>query len=81
MKTPTLHSNKVLKFRKSLFLIIQLLSRYSFDHWISKQDIFDHTTLKTVGHQAVLMGGFNFFIYNLVLRIWNDYYFLLVAPI
>jgi hypothetical protein len=32
MKTPTLHSNKVLKFRKSLFLIIQLLSRYSFDH-------------------------------------------------
>jgi hypothetical protein len=22
----------------------------------------------TVGHQAVLMGGFNFFLYNLVLR-------------
>jgi hypothetical protein len=27
------------------------------------------------------MGGFNFFIYNLVLRIWNDHYFLLIAPI
>jgi hypothetical protein len=35
----------------------------------------------TIGHRAVLMGGFNFFIYNLVFRIWNDHYFLLIAPI
>jgi hypothetical protein len=35
----------------------------------------------TIGHRAVLMGGFNFFIYNLVLRTSNDHYFLVAAPI
>jgi hypothetical protein len=35
----------------------------------------------TIGHGVVLMSGFNFFIYNLVLRSSNDYYFLLVPLI
>jgi hypothetical protein len=58
-------------------LTIQLLLKSGFDHWLqnrlslaiklSKLFKFDHWT--------VLMGGFNFFIYNLVLKISNDYYF------
>jgi hypothetical protein len=33
---------------KSLFLTIQLLPRFGFDHQTSKPDIFDHLTVKTV---------------------------------
>jgi hypothetical protein len=68
---------------KSPFLTIQLLPQFSFGHRTSKPNIFDHPTLKTVHNwpSGGLAGGFNFFIYNLVLRTWNDYYFLLVAPI
>jgi hypothetical protein len=67
---------------KSPFLTIQLLPRFGFGHRTLKPDILTIQLLKlfTIDHQAVLMGGFNFFIYNLVLQTWNDHYFLLVAP-
>jgi hypothetical protein len=56
---------------KKLFLTIQLLCQFGFDHRTLKSDIFDHPNLKTVHNWP--SGGFErvvltFFIYNLVLR-------------
>jgi hypothetical protein len=72
-----------LKKGKSPFLAIQLLSQFGFDIKLQNRIFLTIQLLKpfTIGHRAVLMGGFNFFIYNLVLKTWNDHYFLLVAPI
>jgi hypothetical protein len=51
------------------------LPQFGFGNQTSKPNIFDHPNLKTVlmaiqtiGHREVLMGSFNFFIYNSVLR-------------
>jgi hypothetical protein len=43
--------------------------KFTFDHPTPKPGIFDHQLLKPfkINHQVVSMGGFNFFIYNLVL--------------
>jgi hypothetical protein len=60
-------------FCLSLVLAIELQNRTSLTIKLLKPF--------TIDHRAVLIGSFNFFIYNLVLRTWNDHYFLLVAPI
>jgi hypothetical protein len=60
-------------FCLSLVLAIELQNRISLTIQLLKPF--------TIDHQTVLMGGFNFFIYNLVLRTWNDHYFLPVALI
>jgi hypothetical protein len=77
---------KILKDKikeKIYFLTIELLSQFGFSHRTSKPDIFDQTTLKSVHNWPSddFDGDFNFFIYNLVLRTWNDHYFLFVTPI
>jgi hypothetical protein len=55
---------------ENFHLTIQLLPQSGFGHRTLKLDIFDHPTLKTVhiDHRSVLMGGFNFFYLNLILR-------------
>jgi hypothetical protein len=52
-----------IKKGKSAFLTIQLYVKFGFGHRTSKPDIFDHPTVKPFkfSHQAVLMGGFQFF--------------------
>jgi hypothetical protein len=56
---------------KSLFLTIQLLPQFFVTVELQNRICLTTQLLKpfTIGHWAVLMGGFNFFIYNLVLRI------------
>jgi hypothetical protein len=78
-------SEKMLEYYlgKRPFLTIQLLLKFGFDYRTPKR-LFLFIKLSKpfkFGHWAVLMGGFKFFIYNLVLRTSNDYYFLLVHPI
>jgi hypothetical protein len=55
-----------------------------FDHQLLPQFGFDLVSLTIqllkpfiIDHQVVSIGGFNFFIYNLVSRSENDYYFFI----
>jgi hypothetical protein len=73
----------VLNWKRS-FLIIQLSLKFGFGHQTPKPVIFGHPTIKTVQIwplDCFLWVVLIVFIYNLVLRTSNDYYFFLVPLI